>query len=158
MISAHFTFSKHWFAISCTEFLFILPFGCYIRIWFFPSFAKCELAYFRTLTLFRIAHYMQKIWLCNIGRPCGPVVLSAATNWNYLLRRLILFQRKLSGILLIFYWHLRWRCKLNTHTHTHTHTHTPMTQQLRETSAAVYIHLKLACFTSCRTVCFGTLK
>ena len=135
-----------------SSFLFCLSVIKYIPLWFFPSFARYELAYFRTLTLFRIAHYMQKsdcITSEDLAAPStDPQRPTGITSWD------ILFQPKFSGTLLIFYWRLS-ELKMQIE---HTHTHTPMTQQLRETSAAVYIHSKLACFASCRTVCFGTLK
>jgi hypothetical protein len=143
----------------CTEFLFVLPLGCYTPLWFFPSFAKYELAYFRTLTLFRIAQYMEKSD-CKIRRPCCPLHWSAATNWNYLLRRLILLQPKFSGVLLIFYWYpseLKMKIERAPHTQTHTHSNTSDTKAERSISYCVY-SFEIACFTSYRTVCFGTLK
>jgi hypothetical protein len=52
-----------------------------------------------------------------------PPNWSAAINCNYLLRRLILFQPRFSGILLIFFWHLSELKMQIEHTNTHTHTH-----------------------------------
>jgi len=72
MISAHITFSKHWSAISCTEFLFVLPFGCYIPLGFFSLFAKYERRISVHLLLFRIAHYMQISYYATSGDLAAP--------------------------------------------------------------------------------------
>ena len=101
VISAHFTFSKHWFAVYAQIYY------CYIPLWFFSPFNCKTWSGLFPYTYFVSDHTLHgKNWLCNIRRSCGPLNWSAATNWNYLLRRLILFQPKFSAILLIVCWHL----------------------------------------------------
>ena len=112
---------------------FVLPFG-YTPLWFFFLYLRnMNLRISIQLVCFGL-HITCKYLTMQHQETLRPPQTIRNDNWNYLLRRLVLFQTKFSGILLIFFRHLS-EVKMQIE---HTHTHTNDTTAERNISCWVY--------------------